>query len=79
LAGHVKVLPMSIIQAAIDGDGTALATIINHYKGYIEYLSVRPLKDEYGNEYLCVDEDMQHRLEAKLIFSIVTGFKVLSA
>ena len=30
-----------------------------------------------SNTYLCVDEDMRLRLEAKLIHSIVTGFKVL--
>jgi len=40
---------------------------------------MRPLKDEYGNEYLCVDEDMRLRLEAKLVHSIVTGFKILPA
>ena len=35
------------------------------------------MKDEYGNEHLYVDEDMRLRLEAKLLYSIVTGFKVL--
>lgn len=29
------------------------------------------------NEHLYVDEDMRLRLEAKLLYSIVTGFKVL--
>lgn len=46
-------------------------------KGYIRFLAMRPMKDEYGNEHLCVDEDMRLRLEAKLLYSIVTGFKVL--
>lgn len=35
------------------------------------------VSDEYGNEHLYVDEDMRLRLEAKLLYSIVTGFKVL--
>lgn len=63
----------------LDGDGEALACVVSHYQHYIKALATRPLKDEYGNEYLCVDEDMRLRLEAKLIRSIVTSFKVLSA
>ena len=51
--------------------------VLNHYKGYIRFLAMRPMKDEYGNEHLCVDDDMRLRLEAKLLYSIVTGFKVL--
>jgi len=79
VAGDMNVLPLSVIEEAIKGDGDALAAVINHYKGYIRYLAMRPLKDDYGNEYLCVDEDMRLRLEAKLIHSIVTGFKILPA
>lgn len=79
MAGDMKTLPLPVILAAMEGDGEALAAVLNHYKGYIRYLAMRPLKDEYGNEYLCVDEDMRLRLEAKLIYSIVTGFKILPA
>ncbi len=79
MAGDMNALPLPVIQAAMEGDGEALAAVLNHYKGYIRYLAMRPLKDEYGNEYLCVDEDMRLRLEAKLIHSIVTGFKILPA
>ena len=79
MAGDMKALPLPVILAAAEGDGEALAGVLNHYKGYIRSLAMRPLKDEYGNEYLCVDEDMRLRLEAKLIHSIVTGFKVLPA
>ncbi len=79
MAGDMNALPLPVIQAAMEGDGEALAAVLNYYKGYIRYLAMRPLKDEYGNEYLCVDEDMRLRLEAKLIHSIVTGFKILPA
>ena len=79
MAGELKSIPLPVILAAMDGDGEALAAVISHYKGYIRYLAMRPLKDDYGNEYLCVDEDMRLRLEAKLIHSIVTGFKILPA
>lgn len=76
---ETKSLPLPVILAAAEGDGGALAAVLQHYKGYIRYLAMRPLKDECGNEYLCVDEDMRLRLEAKLIHSIVTGFRILPA
>lgn len=65
-----------VILAAVNGDEDALAAVVAHYQKYIRALATRPLKDEYGNTYLYVDEDMRLRLETKLIHSIVTGFKV---
>ena len=70
---------MPVILAAANGDDEAIAFVVRHYQGYIRALATRPLKDAYGNEYLCVDEDMRLRLETKLIHSILTGFKVLPA
>ena len=64
MAGQVKPIPVPVILAAVSGE-------------YIRALATRPVKDEYGNEYLYVDEDMRLRLETKLIHSIVTSFKVL--
>ena len=78
MARDMKALPLLVILAAMEGNDEALAAVLDHYKGYIRYLAMRPLKDEYGNEYLCVDEDMRLRLEAKLIHSIVAGFKILA-
>lgn len=71
-------IPLPVILAATEGDEKALAAVLSHYKGYVRFLAMRPMKDEYGNEHLCVDEDMRLRLEAKLLYSIVTGFKVLA-
>ena len=79
MAGHIKPIPMAVVLSAISGDEIALAAAILHYRGYIHVLATRPLKDDYGNERLCVNEDMQLRLEAKLIYVIITGFKVLPA
>ena len=76
MAGQVKPIPVPVILAAVDGDEDALAAVVAHYQNYIRALATRPLKDEYGNTYLYVDEDMRLRLETKLIYSIVTGFKV---
>ena len=77
MTGQVKAIPMSVILAAVSGDGESLAAVVAHYQNYIRALATRPLKDEYGNEYLCVDEEMRLRLETKLICGIVTGFHVV--
>lgn len=79
MAGRVALIPLPVILAATNGDEEAIAAVVRYYQGYIRTLATRPLKDAYGNEYLCVDEDMRLRLETKLIHSILTGFKVLPA
>ena len=80
MAGSVRPpVPLPVILAAANGDESALAAVLSHYQGYIRFLAMRPMKDAYGNVFLCVDEDMRLRLETKLICSIVTGFRVLMA
>lgn len=79
MAGRVTPIPAPVITEAANGNAEALAAVVGHYQRYICALATRPLKDEYGNEFLCVDEDMRLRLESKLIYSIITGFKILSA
>lgn len=46
--------------------------ILRYYKGYINKLSPRKFRDEFGRSYDCLDEYMKRRLEIKLIHSIVT-------
>lgn len=77
--GKMKDLPFDIVIKAKAGDENALNAVIHHYAQYIRSLATRVLKDEYGNEYLYVDEDMRMRLETKLICSIVRDFKILPA
>ena len=77
MAGQVKPIPVPVILAAVSGDTDAIAAVLAHYQNYIRALATRPLKDEYGNEYQCVDEEMRLRLETKLICGIVTGFHVV--
>ena len=79
MAGQVGVLPVPVILAAVDGDENSLVAVAAHFRRYTRGLSTRVLNDEYGNTYWYVDEDMCLRLEAKLIYSVVTGFTVLSA
>ena len=70
-------IPAAVIMAAVKGQPETISYILNHYRNYIRKLSARKLKDEYGNEYLFVDEDMVNRLQSKLIFSIISDFSVL--
>ena len=70
-------VPLSVICEAMNGDEIAVNAVLSHYRGYIRYLSRRPCKDALGFEHQYVDEDMQHRLEAKLVCAVVTNFKIL--
>lgn len=78
---HIKAsdIPVTVITAAMNAEPSAIAYILQHYRNYIRKLATRILKDEYGNEYLYVDTDMENRLQSKLIFSIISDFKILPA
>ena len=70
-------IQMKVICSAIDGDRDAMQAVCDHYKGYIRYLSTQCVSDQYGACSFYVDEEMCRRLEAKLMYSIVTGFRIL--
>ena len=72
-----NLISMPIIYEAMNGDELAISALIAHYRGYIRYLSRRPCRDALGFEHLYVDEDMQRRLESKLIYAVITNFKIL--
>ena len=57
----------AIISAAANGDTTAMCAILKHYEGYIAKLCTRTLKDDAGNTYSYVDEEMRNRLQVRLI------------
>ncbi len=62
-----SLLPFDVIAAAANGDTDAICVILKHYDGYIAKLSTRTLKDEQGNTYSYVDEEMRNRLKVRLI------------
>jgi len=64
-------LPYPVIVAATHGDVDAINAVLKHYEGYIAALSTRRLYDESGQPYLCVDEGLRRRLEAKLTAKIL--------
>ena len=72
-----RLIPMSVIYEAMHGNEIAISAVIAHYRGYIRFLSQRSCRDALGFEHLYVDEDMQLRLESKLIYAVITNFKIL--
>ena len=72
-----RLIPMSMVYQAMNGDEVAISAVIAHYRGYIRFLSQRPCRDALGFEHLYVDEDMQRSLERKLIYAVITKFKIL--
>lgn len=68
-------LPYPVILAATKGDPGAMSIVVQHYASYIAYLSTRKVRDEYGNTYYGIDEDMRERLQAKLM-RVVLNYKL---
>ena len=68
-------LPYPVIIAAIKGDTEAMNIVIQHYDSEIAYLSMRTLRDERGNTYYGIDEDIRDRLRSHLIRAVLS-FKV---
>ena len=67
-------VPFAIIQAAKNDDAEAVEFIFRHFEGYIAKKSLSTYKDEYGNAYSCVDDDLRCAAEFSL-FSAIAGFR----
>lgn len=64
MAGTIRPsIPVQTILKAVNGETEALDAVLRHYSSYIRVLSTRPVKDTYGNEFLCVDESMRDQQE----------------
>ena len=72
---NYRLLPFDTIKAATRGDIEAMNAVNRHFGGYIATLSLRPIRDEEGNEKYAVDESIRHELEAKLAAAVLK-FKV---
>ena len=66
-----KLLPFETIVSAAKGDCEAIEDVLEHFKYYIQALSVREYKDEYGNGHAYIDEVLRKRLELKMITRIL--------
>ena len=45
--------------------------VLQHYRGYIAHLSMQKIRDESGNTYWGIDEDLRERLQAKLMRAVL--------
>ena len=68
-------LPFPVILAATKGDPDAMKIVLQHYQSYIAYLSTRKIRDENGNVYWGIDEDLRERLQSKLMQAVL-NFKI---
>ena len=60
-----------VILAATKGDPDAMKLVLQHYRGYIAHLSMQKIRDESGNTYWGIDEDLRERLQAKLMRAVL--------
>ena len=65
-------VPYPVILAATKGDPDAMKIVVQHYQSYIAHLSMRKLRDESGNTYYGIDEDLRERLQAKLMRAVLS-------
>ena len=42
-----KLIPLCVIERALEGDIQAINKVLKHYEGYIAKLSIRKMYDEY--------------------------------
>lgn len=70
-----NLLPFHIIEAATQGDVTALNSVLEHFEGYIAALATRTLYDGNGIACQCLDPELKRNLETKLIVRILR-FKI---
>ena len=64
-------LPYPVILAATKGDPDAMKLVLQHYQSYIAHLSMQNFRDESGNTYWGIDEDLRERLQAKLMRAVL--------
>ena len=64
-----------VILAATKGDPDAMKIVLQHYQSYIAHLSMKKIRDENGNTYWGIDEDLRERLQTKLMQAVL-NFKI---
>ena len=65
-------LPYPVIIAATKGDPAAMAIVMQRYESNIADLSMRKLRDERGNTYYGIDNDIRDRLRSKLMQAVLS-------
>lgn len=65
-------LSYDIISDAVSGDEDAIYKVIEHYEGYIYYLSISKSLDKHGTTTLRINDDLRQSLKIHLIISILS-------
>ena len=65
-------LPYPVIIAATKGDPEAMNIVVQHYESCRATLSMRKLRDERGNIYWGIDEDIRDRLRSRLMRAVLS-------
>ena len=65
-------LPYPVIIAATKGDPQAMSIVVQQYESYKASLSMRKLRDERGNTYYGIDEDIRDRLRSRLMRAVLS-------
>ena len=63
MSRNIPLLPVKIIEQAVVGEPETMEAVIQHFSGYIRYLSYR------DGRY---NADIQERLESKLMAAVLT-------
>lgn len=66
-----QLLSYETIEAATNGDITAINSVLAHFEGYIATLATRTLYDEHGCPCQYLDPELKRRLETKLIVRVL--------
>ncbi|EGO8292270.1 helix-turn-helix domain-containing protein [Enterococcus faecalis] len=69
-------LSVSVILSVQQGDVISMTEVLNHYKDYINHLSLQNVYEQGKDTRIQVDEYMKRRLETKLMEAVLK-YKVL--
>ena len=65
-----KLLPYETICKAANGDTQSICTVMEHFEGYINRLSMREGTDLYGEPRTYLNEDIKRELMIELIVKL---------
>ena len=65
-----KLLPYETIYKAVNGDTQSICTVMEHFEGYINRLSMREGTDLYGEPRTYLNEDIKRELMIELIVKL---------
>ena len=71
LSDKSGLLPYPVIVAATKGEPQAMNMVVQHYQRYILSLSMKKVRDDTGNTYYGIDEDIKDRLQSKLMQAVL--------